>query len=219
MNPNLEVVAKLQPDLVLLEGKQPKIRTFCERRNIPIIGVAINSLDTLREGIATISKALGCDEKGRALSGRISKELLEIKEKVADLPRPRVLLALGHRMGSLSGIYTSGGKGFLSEILELAGGEDIFKDMEKVYREISLEAMIKRAPDIILEMHPGEDLSPEDWEQIKKDWEGIRTIPAVRNGRIILVEDSFALVPGPRVPLMARKLAGVLHPDAGIKEE
>lgn len=218
MNPNLEVISKLKPDLVILQGEHQKVREFCERRGIPFLAVDMDSLGTTRKGIEAIGRRLGCTEEGSALISRMEKEFEEVRKKVANRLRPKVFVALGHKQGSLSGIYTSGGGGFLSEILELAGGEDIFKDIGSAYPKPSLESLVKRSPDIILEMHPGEELSEEDWQQLLKDWEAIPSLPAVKNGRIERISESYTLLPGPRLTILARKLAGIFHPEAGIEK-
>ena len=101
---------------------------------------------------------------------------------------------------------------FVSEVVEAAGGENIFGDTDRAYFEASKESIVLRAPDVVLEFHAGEDLTETERALYAEDWEALSTLPAVRDGRVYLFHDSFGLRPGPRIGLTARRIAKLLHP-------
>ena len=72
------------------------------------------------------------------------------------------------------------------------------------------------APEVILEFHAGEPVDAAAQAQFKKDWDRMPSLPAVRDGRVYVITESYALRPGPRVADVAALLAQLLHPDAKI---
>ena len=116
-------------------------------------------------------------------------------------------------MGSMANLYTVGGKSFLSELLEIAGGKNIFADVDQPYPEASKESLIKREPDVILEMRPGERISHNKRNEIAAEWNVFDGVPAVSNHRIYVLTEDFLLVPGPRIVNTARTIAQILHGD------
>ena len=163
------------------------------------------------EGIQAIAEALGCLSCGEQLSSKIRLELKEVQAAVAGRPKPHVFLLLGRRPGSLTGLYTTGQGTFLTEVIEIAGGTNIFADVHNPYPQASKESLVQRAPEVILEMHPGRTFTPEEIKRLKEDWSAMPSLPAVRTGQIYVITEDFALIPGPRVGRLARRIASVLH--------
>lgn len=210
-NPNLERMAVLNPDLVLLQGQHEKVDRFCEGRHIPVLHVAMDSLVSIYSGIERLGGALGVPDRAIALNRAIGNDLEAVRQAVNRRPTRKVFVSLGRAMGSMANLYTVGGASFLSEVLRIAGGENVFGDVNLPYPEASKESLVKRVPEVILEMRPGEAMPPERQRQIVADWAVFKTIPAVRDGRVFVVTEDFVLVPGPRVAAVARILAGALH--------
>jgi iron complex transport system substrate-binding protein len=210
-NPNLERLAALQPDLVILQGRHDKVDRFCAGRHIAAFHVNMDSLSTIYSGIRDLGEVLGAHVQAQVLCTAIRNELEAVRADVSGRDKKKVFVSLGRAMGSMANLYTVGGTSFLSEVLEIAGGENIFRDVTQPYPEASKESLIKRAPDVILEMRPGETLSPEDRRRIIAEWQIFRNIPAVSHGDIQVVTEDFVLVPGPRVAAIAKILAEALH--------
>jgi len=210
-NPNLERLAALQPDLVILQGKHDKVDRFCRARNIATLHVSMDSLSTIYSGIQELGAALGASARAQELCAKIKNELLAVQKKADRYPKRKVFVSLDRAMGSMANLYTIGGASFLSQVLEIAGGENIFSDVDQPYPEASKESLIKRAPEVILEMRPGETISSEKRRQLVAEWRVFPKIPAVRRGDIHVVAEDFVLIPGPRVVKIARILAEALH--------
>ena len=100
----------------------------------------------------------------------------------------------------------------------MAGGENVYGDADQPYIEASKETIVVRAPDVVLEFHAGEKLSEEDKAALVADWDKFPALPAVKSGRVHIVTEDYALLPGPRVTQLARLLAGLLHPEAKLPE-
>ena len=154
-NPNLERIAVLKPDLIILQGKHEKVAKFCRHRGISIMHVNMDSLDSIYNGILELGKVFGCIDRAKKLCANIRSELEQTRKKVSAHTRKKVFLCLGRSQGSMTGIYSAGGKSFLSELVTVAGGDNIFSDVKHPYPEISKESLMKRGPDIIIETRPG----------------------------------------------------------------
>ena len=217
LNPNLEKLVTLQPDLVVIQGHHEKLEKFCKIRGISILFVNMDSISTIYQGIETLGRELHCLDRAGNLSSRIRKELKSIQRDVNRAARQKVFICLSRSPGSLANLYTVGGSSFISEILKIAGGINIFDEVIQPYPEASKESLIKRAPEIIIEMRPGEDISTDRRKQIISDWDSFKGVPAIINKRIHILTEDFILIPGPRVAVAARLMAEILHPE--IKDE
>jgi iron complex transport system substrate-binding protein len=131
-------------------------------------------------------------------------------------PRPRTLLVFGRDALALRGIYASGGIGFLSDMLEVAGGENVFADVQKQSIQATSELILARRPEAIVELRPGA-LTPEQQQKEVTVWRALAGVPAVRAGRVAILADQRTVVPGPRVAEGTELIARALHPEAFAK--
>ncbi len=214
IDPNLEKITMLAPGLIILPGQHEKVADLAKQNGIPVLHAHMDNLATIQSGIERIGDALGCPDKAAALWNRIQGELDAVRNAVAGLPQPKVLLINTRSSHDLNNLFTVGNKSFLSEMLDVAGGENIFGDQATDYFEASKESVVLRAPDIIIEFHAGENLSKEELQRYRDDWNALPSLPAVEHDRIYMFEDSYALRPGPRIALIAVQMARWLHPDA-----
>jgi iron complex transport system substrate-binding protein len=218
-NPSLEQLLALKPDLLIVQGKAERLHAFCRRHRIPILHVNTDTLATLRSGLRRIGRAIGREPQADALVAEIDLALARLESRLVGRPRPKAFLCMGHQPGSLRGLSTAHGKSFLSEILDVAGGQNVLADLQTPYPAVSKEALLTRAPDVILDLHPGENLSDEARRQLLDDWRAMASLPAVRNGRTYVLTEDYLMIPGPRVVHLARRLTEVLHPDVKVSDE
>lgn len=213
-NPNVERLVSLKPDLVIVQGKAAKYADFGRRYGVRILHLQMDSIETIGAGIDTLGEALGLEAQAVALNRRIGAALDAVRRRVSGRRRPRVFVSLGRQIGSLRELYSIGGASFLSELLDAAGGANVFADVRQPYPKVNKESLLERKPDVVLELRAGEELSAAARRKLLADWQALGSLPAVRDGRIHVLTDDFLLIPGPRVARTAARLAGVLHPDA-----
>jgi iron complex transport system substrate-binding protein len=114
--------------------------------------------------------------------------------------------------GSLAGMTTAGAGTYIDELITLAGGQNIFADVNEPYPQISKETLLRRQPRVIIEPRSLEDLTETRQAAYRADWERL-DVPAVAEGRIAFPDQDLVLRPGPRVGQAARILAEILHPE------
>lgn len=214
LDPNVEQLLALRPDLVIFYDTQTELRGRLERAGIPTFGYHHATLGDVTATLRAIGNRIGRPVEGERTAAAIDARLDAVRARVAGRPRPRTLLVFGREPGSLRGINASGGYGFLHDLLELAGGADVLGDIRQQSVSMSTEMVLARAPDVIVELHYGEEWPDARMASERRVWSALPSVPAVRNGRVqLLVGDEF-VVPGPRVTIAAERLARALHPEA-----
>jgi len=218
LNPSRERILALQPDLVIAQGKHEALKRLCMQNRIHFLSLRINTIEEILKAIQTTGELLGEREKAEELIRRLKDKLGFIKKKTERFPRKKVFLALGHLPGNLNGLMTADGSSFLNQVIELAGGENIFKESKGFYPLISKESLIRRQPQIIVEAFPG-GISEKKKRLLLNDWEKLPMLPAVKLGNIYFLSDDFLLIPGIRVDQTVRRMAELLHPEAFNEKE
>ena len=125
------------------------------------------------------------------------------------------MLVIGREPQALRAIDVSGGYGFLHDLLELAGGTNVFGDVKRESLLVSTETILARAPEFIIELHYSEPPSSlELIERERRSWSVLAAVPAVKRGKIVLLFGEELVLPGPRVLQTATSFARALHPNA-----
>jgi iron complex transport system substrate-binding protein len=209
LNPNTERILALNPDLVVVYEAQQELKQALARANVPFYSYAHKDLANVTATMRALGVRLGTADAAERLTVDIERRLQAVATRVRGRPRPGLLLVFGRDAKSLAGIYANGGYGFLHDIVELAGGRDVFEDVKRENVQASTELILARRPDVIIELHPPSD-APADLSP----WNTLSSLPAVRNGRVHqLVGDEF-LDAGPRVAIAAEQISRLLHPEA-----
>ncbi|QKW40639.1 ABC transporter substrate-binding protein [Actinomadura sp. NAK00032] len=107
--------------------------------------------------------------------------------------------------------FTAGGAGIGNEMIRLAGGTNLFADVDKPYGNVSFEQFAERAPDVVLIYDYGEQ-SAEDKKKFLLSNPALKDVPAIRDRRFAVLPLS-STVTGVRVADAVASLARQLHPD------
>ena len=219
LDPDTERILSLRPDLVILYGSQTELGGQFARAGIRVYkyrhGGLANVLQTIRE----LSAISGHKDEGDRVTAQLQSQLDATRMRVRGRPRPRTMLVMGRDAMALRGVFVSGGIGFLHELLDAAGGEDVFGDVKREGVQPSNETMLVRAPQVIIEVHAGDEPAPDVLQKERAVWSLLPSVPAVRNGRIHLLYGGYLVTPGPRLARAADALARVLHPDAFVEAD
>ena len=213
LDPDLERILSLKPDLVVAYGSQEDLERQLARAGIGVYSYRHAGLADVTRTVREIGTRVGHPREAAALAASIDAQLAAIRQRVASEPRPRTMLVFGREIGALRGIYASGGIGFLHDMLDAAGGDDVFADIRRESVQASTELILTRKPDVILEVRT----KPDEAGTVAAEtavWKSLPSVPAVRTGRIHFVIDPRVLMPGPRVAEGTELLARALHPAA-----
>lgn len=212
--PNFEKMAAMNPDLVIMMGENDKISEFCRGKNIQVIRLSMFDVKSLFADIETLGEKLGAQSAASKLMNKIDIKLEAVSQKVAGLERPGVFLSFFRSDNSLTGLSTVGGGTHLDNLIEIAGGENIFADEKISFPKISKETLLKLLPEVIIEPRSLDDISSDDLQRFRQQWQVMNQLPAVKNNRIYFPDADVVLKPGPRIGQAAEMLARMIHPEA-----
>ncbi|HEX8633568.1 MAG TPA: ABC transporter substrate-binding protein [Pyrinomonadaceae bacterium] len=212
-NTNLEQVATLKPDLIIMTSSQaPLIKDKLDALGVRTVTVPSYTVADALSGIEQIGAATGREEAARQLVADVRAKLDDVRARTRDLPRLRVLCIVDRVPGTLRGLYTATRGSFFAELIEIAGGESIAPPASNGFGQISKEAVVSLDPDIILDMlQSGEGKLAENTQEV---WRELSNVRAVREGRVYRLNDESMLHPSQFVGDTARKFAELIHPAA-----
>ena len=213
VDPDVERILSLRPDLVVTYASQSDLLAQLERASIPAYVYRHGSLADVTAGMRDLGARIGMPAEAGRAAADVERGLAEVRASVAGRPRPRTLLVIGREPQSLRTISVSGGFGFLHDLLALAGGDNVFGDVNRESMMVTTETILARRPEVIIELHYSDRASREAEAREREAWKLLPGVPAVRNGRVLLLYGGEFVVPGPRVVLTARAFARALRGD------
>jgi iron complex transport system substrate-binding protein len=209
LDPDLERLLALRPDLVVTYRSQTDLEQQLARAGVRTFPYAHGGIKELFTSIALVGAMSGHLEEAAALRSSLEAKLDAIRARTAGQPRPRVLLVFGREPLSLRGLYASGGIGFLHDLVEIAGGDDVFGDIRRESVQATAEMVLARRPDVILEIR-ADPVEPALVGQEVAVWNSLASVPAVRNHRVYFLTGSELVTPGPRNAAAAQRIFAAL---------
>jgi len=213
-DPSMEVVTSLAPDLILATGGV-QAETVATMRNLGLKVLILDpsSVNGVLANIELVGNATGKREQATLLVGSLESRIDAVIEKVSSSGvKPKVYYEVWYDPTSL---WSAGSQAFQNELIEKAGGENIFADQELDYFQSSTEAVIERNPNVILLPASGMGFGEPFWGSIDtvKGRPGWNTISAVQNNKIFQVDGDAIARAGPRVVDSIEQLAAFFHPE------
>ena len=212
LDPDVERILSLRPDLVVLYNTQVELKQRLDRAGIDYYSYEHRALPDITTTLRTIGARIGSAARANAAAAGIEGAIAAVRTSLIGLPRPRTLLVFERDRSSLRNVYASGGYGFLHDMLEAAGGANVFADVMRQSVEVSTEMMLARKPDVVIELWYGDLGQDLDLSRQAQAWNVLAAVPAVRNRRVYELAGDEFVVPGPRVVAATRRLAETLHP-------
>jgi iron complex transport system substrate-binding protein len=155
-------------------------------------------------------------DRAAKLIDSIRTGLDSLRARTATLKPVRVMFVVGRSLGRLDGLVVVGRASFLNEVIRIAGGENIFHDAMAPYPNVSLEEVMGRNPEVILDMGDMSDtieISDQHKREVVALWDRVTTVDAVKHHRVLAIASDMYMVPGPRVVDSARSIFDMLHPN------
>jgi ABC-type Fe3+-hydroxamate transport system substrate-binding protein len=207
--PSVERVVELRADLFLTAASDA---ASAAHRRLESLGVDVVALDTsTHEGVFASLSALGAllgrEERARTLGREMRDRLEAIRAVAADLPPRRVLVVVGR-----DPLYVAGPGSHLDEMIALVGGSNVAHDAPSPYHRVSLEAVLERMPEVIVDASDNRPTAPRG--RLEGDWGRWTFLPAVRRQRVYWVDPSRLVIPGIRLPEMTRLMGKLIQPEA-----
>jgi iron complex transport system substrate-binding protein len=203
VKPSIETILSYHPDLVLgtqIPGAE-ETTTQLEAVGIPVYLVDPRGLDGILKSVTSTGEALNRVPQAAALDATLARRIAAVKAQTAGKPLPRVLVPIWY-----DPIITIGKHAFITEMITTAGGRSVTDDLAPDWPQVSMEAIIARAPEALVLIRGGKiNLD------ILRERPGWSSLPAIKAQRIYYVGNGIQ-DPSPVAIDALEELAKQFHP-------
>jgi iron complex transport system substrate-binding protein len=212
INPSLEQIAVLHPDLVLVTKGLNRLETVHGLENIGISSYATDphTVNEIASSSKKLADVLGSPDAGASIAAEMEHHLADLQQHLASSPPKRVLFVVWHQPLISVGKHT-----FIADALRLAGAVSIV-DSEQDWPHVSLEEVARLQPDFLVFASTHSD-SPAPTVDVLATLPGWNIVDAVTNRRFAVISDAVNR-PAPRIVSAIEDLARQLHPDAFLEK-
>ena len=203
IKPSIETVLAARPDLVVLYASSENrdaARAF-RAASIAVVSLRIDSIAEFERATHLLGDMVGEPARARTVTDSVRATLERVRSATAGLTRPTVFMISWENP-----LLTIGAGSFLTELVEIAGGRNVFNDLTGASPQISFEEVLRRNPDFVLS-------APVTAQRLATDarW---RTLPAVRESRLLVMDTLVVGKIGLRLGEAAVSLARLFHPGS-----
>jgi iron complex transport system substrate-binding protein len=210
MRPNAEVIARMQPGLVIVQKLPNNLRSNLQQLGLKVLEVDTGDLAKNIQSMREIARAAGAGAAGETLINQIQEKIDELRRTHLNRPKRSVLFIVGRTPGRLEGIIAVGSGSYLNELIDAAGGRNVFAGAAAPYPKVALETVVRLKPDVIIDMGEMAETTGVT-EERKRAVELLWTSrPEIRSSVYAVASDIY-VVPGPRMVDAAREIARMLH--------
>ncbi|RLB39453.1 MAG: cobalamin-binding protein [Deltaproteobacteria bacterium] len=206
---NVERILELEPDLAVgtKDGNEPNAVALLEQAGLPVYIVNPRHVEDVADTLFSVARLCRVEEKGKRLAESLTSRIKAVKEAVKNLPKPSVFIQI-----NIKPIISVSRHTIHNDVIRLAGGRNVMEDASVTYPTVSVEELLARKPEVIIisSMERG-----GRFEKAKREWMIWKSIPAVRNNRVYLVNSDILDRPSPRIIDGLETVARLLHPEIG----
>jgi iron complex transport system substrate-binding protein len=211
LEPNLEVLAGMRPDLVLVwESTKPAVRDRIHALGIPTF--AMQSLDTtdVFRSFDRLGALLGLRAGADSVANGIRAELRAVAASVQGLPRPSTFVVVWNDPPMTAGPDT-----YLGQLISVAGGEPVFPELGKQFANVAMEEIVRRQPQVVILPQGEDDKLRADLVRSAPGWRDLRAMQGAGPAR---VPSDLVSRAGPTLGEAARRLRDAIHPERATRQ-
>src|ERR1700730_13559614 len=209
-SPSAETIVGLKPDLVLALAERDEDLAQIRGQGIPVLKLFPRDFDATARTIGNLGRVLGAQGTASAIASDMLARRDAVVSAVGDSPRPRVYEELDASTPDKP--FVAGPNGFYGQLVDLAGGTNIFGDLTGDVAQVGAESIVERDPEVIILTDADLPFNPQTPAMVAAR-PGRDGISAVQNGAIYAVPGALYSTPGPRLIDGLEALARLLHPD------
>lgn len=203
IQPNVEAVLGIHPDLVILYASQDNRPAAGRLRaaGVNTLALRLDHISDFRRTAELLGAILRDSARAKSVTDSVYRTLDSVRVATAKLTRPRVFWHIWD-----APLITVGSGSFMNELVDIAGASNVYADISGPSKPISLEDVAHRNPDFIL-------AGPIGAQKIEADprW---RIVRAARENKVLIVDTVLVARPSVRLGEAAVSLANLLHPGA-----
>jgi iron complex transport system substrate-binding protein len=190
--PNMELIKKVQPDVVLAGYIQEESVKAIEAMNITVIVTEAESFEAIYQSIGLIGKITGTDAKAEEIVTTMKSKIEEIGAKIKDKKKPTVFYVVW-----ADPLTTAGSKTFINDVIKAAGGINTAEKVES-WAKYSAEELVKDNPEMLIAALHSTDKGMAKEDIINNKVFG--KLECVKQGKVyVMSDDNVMSRPGPRI--------------------
>lgn len=209
VDPDLERLLSLEPDLVVLLPSQAEVVRRLEAVGTETLVLPVETVPDLDAAVLGLGERCGAGEAARALASRLRRELAPRPVPGA----PETAVVVNRTPGRTEGLLVAGPRTWYHELLGRLGAPNAFADASLRYPQVGLEELLARAPGAVIELR-AEPASDELRRRLVADWARFPNLPAADRGHVFVIGGDWALSLGPRVPRLYREMEAAVRAAA-----
>ncbi len=205
-DPNIERIVALEPTLVTGERGPagPELSARLESLRIATYFPLIDRVSDIEKAIRELGGKLDAKDAAEKVASELAEKVTAVGRRVASEKRPRAVFLFDFKP-----LIAAGTDSFPADALALAGAENAVKTGSK-YPTLGPEGLLALDPDVIIDGSAG--AYAESPEALLRSVTGLAELRALREGRVVRLEGTAALRPGPRIAAGIAELAKIAHP-------
>ncbi|MDR2757108.1 MAG: ABC transporter substrate-binding protein [Planctomycetaceae bacterium] len=219
---NWERIVELKPDLVLILARNENFRLQCQELGIESLAVDHESMEGVLASYHLIGEHFEPEimQAAQARKKALEEKLHILRSKGKSLPPVRVLICIDRIRGSgqLQNLYVAGTNPYFQDAIRWAGGINVAETTNLAVPVLSVEGVVAMNPDVIIDLMIGAKVKASEGgveveeDDLTGDWKTLgNEVNAVKMGKIYVLTEDYATIPGPRTPLFVEKLLEILH--------
>ncbi len=210
----LEKVLKMKPDLVVMMKGAHSVEAQLKQLNINVLSYQMESISDIREVIKELSSELQTGENGERALRNFDQEINTVKENSKSVSKKGLsaLLVMDRQIGNFDEMFSTGPGTFLEELILLMGLSNSTNDADAPYPTVSLESIIKKKPEVIIEVRTGTLNNMNISEaSVTREWTDLYETFGLTPPKVILIEDPHLTIPGPGITESLKSLQHKLN--------
>ncbi len=210
---DIERIIAMKPDLVVAtrDGNSEQTITLLELLGIRVATYQPSTLEEVLDQILVLGKEVGRETQARSLVEECRNKASLVKERVSDAEVVPVLFVFSESPLILAGRGT-----FSDDMIKISGGRNISGDSRVPYPHFSMEEVLARAPEVIIDVSMGSDAAAE--KAVEEYWSRWPELPAVKTHRVHVLDEDYLARPGHRLFEGLIMLAKSIHPERFAQE-
>lgn len=188
---DMERVIAAKPDLLVvwLHNDESNQLEALRKLGIPLFYSEPHDLLHIPETMQRLGRLLGTEKQAQQVAGTMQKQLHDLQEKYAKRPTVRVFYQVWDKP-----LYTLNGKHYVSDVIRLCGGENVFSSLSAIAPVVNVEAVLKENPEVIV---------TGDMRDQKENglnlWKPYSSLLAVKRDNLFALDPDLLVRPGPRI--------------------
>ena len=202
LRPNVEAVLAVKPDLVLLYASQDNRPAARRLRGAGIMTAAfkVDRIEHFDRTTRLLGRLIGDSARGALVADTVRRTLDSVRALTRARPPVSVVMPAYE-----DPLLVIGGGSFMSQLVTIAGGRNVYDDIDQPSPAVTFEDVVQRNPEVVL-------VGPERGARLRQStrW---RALDAVRRGRIMYMDTNVVMRPAVRLGEGAVSLMRLLHPE------